>query len=145
MSNVWETRNRLIFEYLEKLATQLSGGGPIVSAMLEEQTVQLLAGVVMLLRQHRVSKRGLYSPGRIPVASSTSRMLTMRASAATSSSTSLILSLFLRQAVPGRQYGSLTCYAPNFLLNEIIGSFATARDLAKFFLPLIAQLDAFDG
>lgn len=58
MSNVWETRNRLLLEYLEKLADQLSGGEPIAPAALEEQTVRLLAGVVMSLRQHRVNKRG---------------------------------------------------------------------------------------
>ncbi len=58
MSNVLETRNRLILEYLEKLADQLSGGKSIASATLEEQTVRLLASVVMLLRQHRVNKRG---------------------------------------------------------------------------------------
>ena len=58
MSNVWETRNRLILEYLEKLADQLRSGEPIAPAELEEQLLRLLVGVLMLLRQHKVNKRG---------------------------------------------------------------------------------------
>lgn len=58
MSNVWETRYRLLLEQLEELADQLSGEEPIEPAVLTGQTVRLLAGVVTLLRQHRVNKRG---------------------------------------------------------------------------------------
>ncbi len=58
VSDVWETRNRLLLEYLEKLADQLRSKESITPAALEEQTVRLLAGVLMLLRQHRVNKWG---------------------------------------------------------------------------------------
>ncbi len=58
MSNVWKTRNRLFLEYLEKLAGQLRGKESIAPAELEEQLLRLLTGVVMLLRQHRLNKRG---------------------------------------------------------------------------------------
>lgn len=58
MSNVWETRYRLLLEHLEELTDELRGNEPIVPAALEEQTVRLLASVVMLLRQHEVNKRG---------------------------------------------------------------------------------------
>lgn len=58
MSNVWETRYRLMLEQLEELADQLRGNEPIAPAALEEQTVRLLAGVLMVLRQHRVNQRG---------------------------------------------------------------------------------------
>ena len=58
MSNVWETRCSLILERLEKLADRLRSGEPIAPSTLEEQTVRLLAGVVMSLRQHNVNKRG---------------------------------------------------------------------------------------
>lgn len=58
MSNVWETRYRLVLERLEEIADQLRGEEQISSIVLEEQMVRLLAGVVMLLRQHRVNKRG---------------------------------------------------------------------------------------
>lgn len=47
-----------MLERLEELTDQLRGNEPIPPAVLEEQTVRLLAGVVMLLRQHRVNKRG---------------------------------------------------------------------------------------
>ncbi len=58
MSNVWETRYRLLLEHLEELANQLRRDGTIASTALEEQTVRLLAGAVMLLRQHHVNQRG---------------------------------------------------------------------------------------
>lgn len=47
-----------MLERLEELADQLRREEQIASTVLEEQTVRLLAGVVMLLRQHRVNKRG---------------------------------------------------------------------------------------
>lgn len=47
-----------MFERLEELVDQLLGNESIPPAVLEEQTVRLLAGLVMLLRQHRVNKRG---------------------------------------------------------------------------------------
>jgi hypothetical protein len=52
VSNVWQTRYRLLLEQLEELADQISGEEPITQPVLEDQTVRLLAGVVMLLRQH---------------------------------------------------------------------------------------------
>lgn len=65
VSNVWETRYRLLLEQLETLANQLSNQEPIAQAALNDQVVRLLAGVVMLLRQHRVNKRGqCHSCGR---------------------------------------------------------------------------------
>lgn len=54
MSSVWETRRRLLVEYLEALADQVSSADPA----LAEQTVRLLAAAVVLLRQHRINKRG---------------------------------------------------------------------------------------
>lgn len=58
MSIVWETRYRLLLEQLEELADQLRNKQQIAPVALEEQTVRLLAGVIMLLRQHRVNERG---------------------------------------------------------------------------------------
>jgi hypothetical protein len=58
VSDVWKTQNRLILEYLEKLAHQLRNEEPVAPAQREEQTVRLLAALFMLLRQHRVNKRG---------------------------------------------------------------------------------------
>jgi hypothetical protein len=58
VSNVWETRYRLLSERLEQLADRLTTEQPIATADLEEQTVRLLAAVVMLLRQHKLNKRG---------------------------------------------------------------------------------------
>lgn len=58
MSNVWETRCRVLLERLEELADRLRRKEPIAPGVLAEETVRLLAGVVMLLRQHRVNKRG---------------------------------------------------------------------------------------
>ena len=58
MSNVWQTRYRLLLEQLEALADQLSANEPIPQPVIEDQTVRLLASAVMLLRQHHVNKRG---------------------------------------------------------------------------------------
>lgn len=58
MSNVWESQNQLTLEYLEKLANQLRSKEQLAPAELEEQVVRLLATMVILLRQHRVNKRG---------------------------------------------------------------------------------------
>jgi len=58
VSNVWETRHQLVLELLEQLADQLRDKEQVAPAELEEQIVRLLTGVVMLLRQHRVNKRG---------------------------------------------------------------------------------------
>ena len=58
MSNVWQNRHRLMLERLEELADQLRNKQQVAPAALEEQTVRLLAGVVMALRRHRVNKQG---------------------------------------------------------------------------------------
>lgn len=58
MSNVWETRSRLFMEEFEKLVEWLSSDAPRAPAVLEEQTVRLLAMAVVLLRQHQVTMRG---------------------------------------------------------------------------------------
>lgn len=58
VSSLWETRYRLVFQQLEELADRLSGARPSAPAVLEERTVQLLATVLMLLRQHHINKRG---------------------------------------------------------------------------------------
>ena len=58
MSNVWQTRRRILLEQLEELASQLRGGEQVAPAVLEDQTVRLLAGVLMLLGQHQLNKRG---------------------------------------------------------------------------------------
>jgi hypothetical protein len=58
VSNVWETRYRLLVEQVEALAVQLRAEEPIDPSALEEQTVRLLAAATTLLRQHRVNKRG---------------------------------------------------------------------------------------
>lgn len=58
VSHVWETRNRLVLEYLEKRADQLRNKESVAPAELEEQLVRLLTGMAMLLRQHRLNKRG---------------------------------------------------------------------------------------
>ena len=58
MSNVWETRYRLLLEQFEQLADQLSDNKPEEPTALEEQTLRLLAAAITLLRQHRVNKRG---------------------------------------------------------------------------------------
>jgi hypothetical protein len=58
VSNVWQTRYRLLLEQLEALADQLRNEEAIAPPVLEERTIRLLAGALMLLRQHRVNKRG---------------------------------------------------------------------------------------
>jgi hypothetical protein len=58
VTNVWETRHRLLLERLETLARQLREDQPIAPTALQEQAIRLLAGEIMLLRQHRVNKRG---------------------------------------------------------------------------------------
>lgn len=58
MSNVWQTRYLLLLEQLEALADQLSGEEPITQPVLEDHTARLLTGVIMLLRQHHINKRG---------------------------------------------------------------------------------------
>ena len=58
VSSLWETRYRLVLQQLEEFAERLSGTKPMAPAVLEEQTVQLLATVLMLLRQHHINKRG---------------------------------------------------------------------------------------
>jgi hypothetical protein len=45
-------------ERLEELADRLKSKQPIAPAALEEQAVRLLAGVLMLLRQHETNKHG---------------------------------------------------------------------------------------
>jgi hypothetical protein len=58
VSNVWETRNRLLWEQLEQMNKKLSSAEPAEPAELKELAVRLLASVVMLLRQHNTNKRG---------------------------------------------------------------------------------------
>lgn len=58
MSNVWQTRCLVLVEQLGVLANRLRSKQPIASTSLEEHTARLLVGVLMLLRQHRVNKRG---------------------------------------------------------------------------------------
>ncbi len=58
MSSLWETQERLAWERLNELAEALSGEKSIAQTVLEEQTVRLLATVLMLLRQHHINKRG---------------------------------------------------------------------------------------
>ena len=58
MSNVWETRCRLLVEQLEQWVDWLSDTEPIEPAAVEELTVRLLVGNVKLLKQHAVNKRG---------------------------------------------------------------------------------------
>jgi len=58
MNNVWQTRCRVLLEQLEALAHQLRIEQQIPSTALEKQTVRLVVGVIMVLRQHRVNKLG---------------------------------------------------------------------------------------
>lgn len=58
MRNVWETRDRLLLEHLEKLAAQIRSKDPLPLDQLEEQLLRLLAGGLMLLGRHRTNKRG---------------------------------------------------------------------------------------
>jgi hypothetical protein len=47
-----------MLEQLEELADGLRSKQQVAPAVREEQTVRLLGGVVMLLRQHQLNKRG---------------------------------------------------------------------------------------
>lgn len=58
MSGVQEIRHRLLFEQLERWVEKLSGEEPVEPEVVKELAVRFLAMAVMLLRQHRVSKRG---------------------------------------------------------------------------------------
>jgi hypothetical protein len=58
VNNVWQTRCHVILEQLEALAHQLRKEQQIPPTALEEQTVRLVVGVIMVLRQHRVNKLG---------------------------------------------------------------------------------------
>jgi hypothetical protein len=58
MNNVWQARCRALLEQLEALAHQLRIEQQIPPTALEEQTVRLVVGVIMVLRQHRVNKLG---------------------------------------------------------------------------------------
>lgn len=49
MSNVWNTRHRLLLEQFERLAKQLSDDDPSEPTALKEQTLRLLAAAVALL------------------------------------------------------------------------------------------------
>ena len=58
MSNVWQTRCRVLLERLEALARKLRQDEPVVPTALDEHTARLLVGVVMVLRKHQVNKYG---------------------------------------------------------------------------------------
>lgn len=58
MSNVWETRCRVLLERLGAIADQLRREETLAPPLLEEHTVRLLTGALMLLRQHHINKRG---------------------------------------------------------------------------------------
>ena len=69
MNDFWETRHRRLTQQCEKLAHQLGGKEAPGQVLVEEHAVRLLTGVVMLLRQHKLNKRGqcrvCAAPGRI--------------------------------------------------------------------------------
>jgi hypothetical protein len=58
VSTVWETHRRVLWERLDAFAKQLRHDDAPAPPKLEELTVRLLTGVLMLLRQHRINKRG---------------------------------------------------------------------------------------
>ena len=58
MSNVWWAQHRVLMEQLEELAGQLLNEAPIEPAVLKDRTTRLLAGIIKLLRQHDINKRG---------------------------------------------------------------------------------------
>jgi hypothetical protein len=58
VSHVRETRYRLLLERLQELTDHFRRGEPIAPAVLKAQTVRLLVGVIVVLRQHQVNKRG---------------------------------------------------------------------------------------
>lgn len=53
-----ETRDRLLFEHLERLATHLRADELLTPDQLEEQVLRLLTGGLILLKQHKTNKRG---------------------------------------------------------------------------------------
>jgi len=58
MSNVWGMRYRLRGEELAQWVQWLSGAEPRQQAVLDERILQLLATLLILLRQHHVNRRG---------------------------------------------------------------------------------------
>lgn len=58
MSTVWKTRQRLLLEQLEQWVERLSEKEPSEAVAVDELAVRLLTGVVTLLQQHEVNKRG---------------------------------------------------------------------------------------
>jgi hypothetical protein len=58
VSSVWETRYHLLIETLENTVERLRDEKAHTPAEPTEQTVRVVVGVLMLLRQHRVNKRG---------------------------------------------------------------------------------------
>ena len=69
MNDFWDTRHRRLTHQCEKLANRLSGKEAPGQVLVEEQAVRLLTGVVLLLRRHKLNKRGrcraCAAPGRI--------------------------------------------------------------------------------
>jgi hypothetical protein len=59
VSNVWETRYRLLVETLENIVARLGDTAPGTSSLeSNKQMVRVIVGVLTLLKQHRVNKRG---------------------------------------------------------------------------------------
>jgi hypothetical protein len=58
VTNVWETRDRLLLEHLKKLAAQIRSKELLPPEQLEEQLLRLLTSGLMLLEQHHTNKRG---------------------------------------------------------------------------------------
>lgn len=58
VKNVWETRHRLLLEQLQQWTAWLSGEKPTEPGSVDDLVVRLLTGVVTLLKQHEVNKRG---------------------------------------------------------------------------------------
>ena len=58
MSTVWRSAAVYFWNGLRSSLTSLDENNQIVPPVLEERTARLLIGVVMLLRQHQVNKRG---------------------------------------------------------------------------------------
>ena len=58
MNTVWGIKYRLLLEQVERLADWLYDDQPREPRAVEEQTLRLLMGVVGLLRQHQINKRG---------------------------------------------------------------------------------------
>jgi hypothetical protein len=59
VSTVWETRYRLLMETLENIVAGLGDTAPGTSSPeSNNQTVRVIVGVLTLLKQHRVNKRG---------------------------------------------------------------------------------------